>query len=1114
MTSPGRLLLSLLLAWLWLQPWPALGQSGKAEFFGTVTDSSGLPIPEATVELQDQATSVERRSTTALLGQYHFFGLEPGMYRVSVIKSGFRTYRRTGLQLRVADRISLDIRMELGDVVQTVEVTAAAPLLQTTTGTVSLLVEQKKIVTLPLDGRNFIPLLALSPGVALPPGSFFPRVNGSRPRTSEYIYDGIGVLQPEPGQVAFYPIIDAIEEFRVNTNSYSAEFGRSNGGVILVNQKSGTNEYHGSLFEFFRNEKLNARNLFATSGPKPLFRRNQYGVVLGGPIRKQKTFFFADYQGSRQLVGVVRTSTVPTSRQRRGVFSTPIYDPASTKQVGGIFQRDPFVGNTIPADRFDPAARTALERYPSPNVFSGSQEATANNYRRTGTERVYQDQFDLRLDHQLGPTQRVFGRYSYLRDDSRPLAPLPDGSGIIASGTIGNTLTRADGIVAEHSWTLAPGSLNQVRFGFTRRGFNRDALRLGVPASQSAGVPNIPVGSFSDALPVYQLTGFQQIGPPSSTNSEFTTSVTQLIETLSTERARHSLKFGADLRWEHLDVLQPPNPTGLFQFVPQSTGGLTPSGSALANTGNALASFLLGQVNTFSIDLQNDKLRPRAAVAEFFVQDDWKATSRLSLNLGVRYTLNFPSTEANDRGAVFNLATQRLEFLGRDANPRNARDLEKLNLGPRIGVAYRVADGVVVRSGYSLTWIEQAGITTPFTTPLFPFIQTVGQRSLDNLSPAFVLSTGPTVQVTEPNPDSGLGQGVFATDRQNGSGYAQQWNLSLQSTFFQDMSLEVGYLGSKLTRLGVPDVNLNQLTVQQLAEGSRLTQLVSNPYFGQIPASSSIGGPTIARHQLLRPYPRFTTVSLYRNNIGNSVYHSFQSRLEKRYSQGLTFSAAYTYSKLIDDASSVFDAAVLTGPVANFPVADSFNRRLERDLSSGDIPHVFASGFVYELPVGKSRRVRVRGWRSLLFGDWQVAGMVRLQSGIPVTVTQSTNFNSFAGFGTQRPNRISDPNLPAKQRTVARYFDTAAFVTAPQFAVGNSPRNPVRGPGYRSADVMVGKTVALNEGLRVEFRAEGFNVTNTPPLGNPNGNFGTTAFGTINSARDPRVFEFVLKLHF
>src|SRR5262245_3197696 len=581
-------------------------QSGKAEFFGLVLDASGLPVPQATVELEDQGTLVKQTSSTSESGEYHFFGLGPGKYQISAAKPGFRTYRQEGLQLRVADRISLDIRLELGDVVQTVDVTAAAPLLQVTTGSVSLVVEQKKVVTLPLDGRNFIPLLALSPGVALPPGSFFPRVNGSRPRTSEYIYDGIGVLQPEPGQVAFYPIIDAIEEFRLNTNSYSAEYGRSNGGVILVNTKSGSNDYHGTLFEFFRNEKLNARNLFATTGPKPLFRRNQYGFVFGGPIVKQKTFFFADYQGSKQLVGVVRTSTVPTSQQRAGVFSTPIFDPATTQLVSGSIRRDQFPNNTIPLDRFDSAAVKALDRFPVPNVFAANgAEATANNYRRTDTEQQYQDQFDVRVDHQLTPTQKVFGRYSYLRDHSRPVTPLPDGSGTITTGIIGNTLTRADGIVGEHSWTISPGSLNQLRFGYTRRGFNRDGLRLGIPASQASGVPNIPAGTFDDQLPIYQITGVQQIGPSSNTNSEFTTSVTQLIDTFSTQRGRHSLKLGMDLRWEHLNVLQPPSPTGLFQFVQQSTGGLTPAGGAVTNTGNPFASYLLGQVNNFSIDLQD-----------------------------------------------------------------------------------------------------------------------------------------------------------------------------------------------------------------------------------------------------------------------------------------------------------------------------------------------------------------------------------------------------------------------------------------------------------------------------------------------------------------------------
>jgi TonB dependent receptor-like, beta-barrel len=639
-------------------------------------------------------------------------------------------------------------------------------------------------------------------------------------------------------------------------------------------------------------------------------------------------------------------------------------------------------------------------------------------------------------------------------------------------------------------------------------------LRTGQPASQVSGIPNIPVSAFSDTLPTYDVVGFQQLGPTSNGNASFTTSVTQIVDNFSWLRGPHSLKLGLDWRFETLDILQPPNPTGSFQFTNILTSNLSATGTPVTNTGNAFASFLLGQVQTFSIDVQDEKLKPRATIGEFFIQDDFKATKKLTLNLGVRYTLNFPSTVIDDRGAIFNLETQKLDYLGRNGFPRTARNLEKLNFGPHIGLAYRVTDSLAIRSGYSITWIEQAGITTPFTTPFFPFIQTTGQRSLDNINSAFVLSRGPSVQVSDPNPDSGLGQGVFSTDREKGSGYAQQWNLSFQKTFRNDWSAEVGYLGSKLTSIGVPDVNMNQLPTEQLALGSTLTELVPNPYYGQIPESSSLGGPTIARQQLLRQYPRFTTVALYRNNVGHSTYHSFQSRLERRFSKGFTMTAAYTFSKLIDDAGAVFDSAILTGPAATFQVADSFNRRLEKDESTGSIPNVFSSSFVWEIPVGNGRRWHLDGWQNALAGGWQLAGMLRLQSGSPLAVVQQTNLNAFAGFGIQRPNKIADPELPSDERSTARWFNTAAFTQAPQFTLGNASRNPVVGPSYHALDVMLGKTFPIKEQIGVEFRAEAFNVTNTPSLMAPNTNFGNAAFGTITRAFDPRVFEFVMKLQF
>ncbi len=1089
-------------------------QSTKAELFGVLRDPTQLPVPGVLLELLNPATQVKLQAEADPEGAFHFSALSTATYQLTATKAGFATLRRSGIELRVGDRVSLDLTLTVGNASDSIDVVEATPLLQSSRGTSSFTLEQKRMVNLPLDGRNFVPLIALAPGVNLPPGQLLPRVNGSRPRTSEYIYDGVSVLQPEPGQVAYFPIVDAIQEFRVETNSPSAEYGRSNGGVIMVNQKSGTNDLHGTLFEFFRNEALNARNLFATTGTKPRFRRNQYGFVLGGPVQKNKTFFFVDWQGTRLDQEVVRTSTVPTTAQAGGQFTQSIYDPQSTRQTASGYARTQFAGNKIPLTLLDPATQAVLSRYPAPNVFNGAAEATANNYRRVGSDKTAQDQFDVRLDRYFGLRHKIFTRYAFLRDDSAPATPFPDGSGNFSGTYIGKTLTRADSLVAEHTYTLSPSAVNQLRFGFTRRGFDRNSLATGTAATTLTKIPNIPLTSFPDALPVYDVVGFQQLGPPASGNANFTTSVTQFIDNFTWNRGSHSVKAGTDIRVERLDALQPPNPTGNFQFTNIFTANLSAAGTPVANTGNAFASFLLGQVTKFSIDAQSQVLRPRANIVEFFLQDDWRATRRLTVNIGTRYTLNLPSTVAGNQGAVFNLGTQKLDYFGQNGFPTNARNLEKKNFGPRLGLAYKLTNSSVVRAGYSLTWIEQAGITTPFTTPMFPFIQTLGQQTLDNIRPAFVLSQGPTVTPQTATPDAGLGQGVFGVQRNNGSGYAQQWNLSLQKTFAGDWSFEAGYLGSKLTRLGVPDINLNQLTVDQLALGSQLTQQVANPYFGQVPAGSSLGTPTVARAQLIRAYPRFTTVTLYRNNVGHSTYHSFQSRLEKRFSRGLTFSASYTFSRLIDDAGSVFDSAVLTGPVANFQVADSYNRSLEKDVSTGNVPHILSFGGVYELPFGRGRTHALRGWQDWIAGGWQVAGIIRLQSGSPLAVTQATNLNAFAGFGIQRPNRTADPTLPADQRTTARWFNTAAFVQAPQFTLGNSSRNPVVGPGYHVADVMIGRTFVITDRFKTEFRAEAFNLTNTPPLSAPNTSYGNAAFGSITTALDPRVFEFVLKLQF
>jgi hypothetical protein len=1071
-------------------------QVASAQITGLVRDPDGAVVPGATVTVTDVDRRLSRTTVSSAAGAYAIAGLLPGRYRLSLELTGFRPLTHDDLRLETGETLRLDVELRPGDVRESITVTAPAPHLRSGTASLGTVVSQQQVSGLPLNGRSFVSLVGLAPGVALPPASQLPRINGGRPRTNEYLFDGISVLQPEPGQVAFYPIVDAIQELKVESNSPPAEFGRFNGGVVNLTTKAGTNVFHGDTFEFLRHESLNARNFFASGDPvEPAFRRNQFGGVLGGPIQSDRTFFFVDYQGLRQRIGRTVISTVPTLLQRQGIFteaiggqSPLIFDPGTTTPTGaGGSTRTLFAGNVIPAGRMDPIALALLQRYPLP-----TSTGPANNYRRTANEIDDQDQVDVRIDRQFAANRdHVFGRLSVVHDRSAPVTPLPDGSGV-TSGTLGSQDLRATSFASHYQRAVNDFVLNELRFGDTRRAVSRSATRVSGSAGTALGLPGLPADSqFPDTLPTFQIGGYQQLGSPANTASDFNTSVTEVADSLTWVAGRHAVKMGFDFRWERLNVVQPSSPAGLFQFT-----SLFTDQPGVAGTGSSLASFLLGQVQTFSIDLQRQPIRNRAHVQEYFVQDDWKISGRLTIAPGLRYTLNFPSTEEHDQAAVFNLATQQMEYLGRDGVPRSARELHKLNFGPRLGVVDRVTDRDVLSAGYGLVWIEQAGITTPFTTPVFPFLQTVSQRTVDNINPAFVLAQGPSVTAIPLTASAGLGQGVFAVDRHLGSGYVQQWNASAQRSLTRDTSIEIAYVGSKITRVGIPDVNLNQLSVDQLALGPALLQRVPNPYFGIIPRSSSLGDPTIPLAQLLKPYPAFTTVSLYRNNVGTTFYQGLTARLERRMSRGLAYTVSYTRSKLVDDASSVFDAAILTGPLANVAVADAFNRSAERDYSTGDLPHVFVSSLVWEQ----------RGW--------MVAAVVTLQSGAPVAVTQATNFNAFAGFGTQRPNLVADPELPADQRTPNRWFDTSAFTMAPQFTLGSSSRNPVRGPAYRNVDLAVARRLPAGKGTAVEIRGEIFNLLNTPPLGAPNAVLGAANFGTITTAGDPRVGQVAIKVIF
>ena len=1096
---------------------PAALAQITADLSGRVLDASGAAIRGAHIDLTAAATGIHQQTISSAAGDYLFTNLNPGSYSIDVAATGFQHLQRTGVTVILGQTVNVDLAPAAGGDQQTVTVNGDVQLLQAETSNIETNIPGTTELAMPLNSRNFIQLSTLAPGVELPPGTLLPRINGGRPRTNEYLYDGISALQPEPGQVAFFPILDDIEEFTIEADNVPAEFGRFNGGVVNVATRSGSNTLHGSLYEFFRNEDLNARNYFspatAANPRKPEYRRNLYGATLGAPILHDHLFFFGDYQGIKALIGRTVISTIPTINERQGIFTgvSHIYNPATTTVVGGVNFRQEFANDVITTP-FDSAAAALLARFPTPTNLT----AAANNYSRTANDADHQNQFDARVDGAIGIHDRSFGRYSYFSDVEQPVTPLPDGSGAVTGsvigtgGVVGLSHVLGQQAVFNETHTFTPHLLNDFRLGYTRRGNTIDGPTLATTASTALGIPGIPTNAaFNDALPLFTFTGFQQLGPSASTFSAYQTAVWQLVDSVVYTRGRHAFKAGVDLRWYQLNTVSPPHPTGSFAFTTTGTDQQGVTGS-----GNSIASFLLGQVDTFQIDLQTSKLRPRDHIQEYFAEDDWRATGNLTLNIGARWTLHFPSTEKNNQGAVFNLSTQQLDYLGVNGYPTHARQLHWGNVASRLGFTYRLTPKTVVRSGFGIVFIDQSGITTPFTDPQFPFIQSVTQKTLDSVNPAFTLSNGPSVAPIPLTPAAGLGQSVYTVNRTAGSGYSQQWNLAVQRAITNNLSVDIAYVGSHIVHVGIPDSNLNQLTAAQLAQGSTLLATTTNPYYGQLPVSSSIGGKTVTNAQLLKPYPRFLNVATYRNNSGTTNYNGFEAKVEQRFTHGIYLLFAYTHSKLIDDASSVFSTTVLSSPNSSSLIAaDTFRPYLERDSSSGDMPNVLSFSGIYDLPAGRGHRFASTSIAAAALGGWALNTIFQMQSGMPVTVTQATNSNAFAGFALQRPNLIANPSLPPAQRYPAHYFNTAAFATAPQFVVGNASRNPVRGPAYRDLDLDLVKHTHLGEIADLEFRAEVFDITNTPAFAQPNGSFGSAAFGSITATTtDPRVVQFALRL--
>ena len=1136
------------------------GQGSTGTMVVNVVDPAGLAIPGAGVTLTDEATQIQTSRESSEQGIARFTSVKPSTYTVNVSSQGFRQNLQSGVIVHVAESVTLTAQLQIGEVTETIAVTGAVPLLQTEGGELGQVVEERKIRDLPLNGRNPFALAALTPGVS--PGQNFGNnplllsnlgINGGRGGATEILVDGSPVTVPEnsPGTyaTAIMPSVDRIQEFKVQTNSFSAEFGRTTGGIINVVVKSGSNEFHGLAFEYIRNSELDANNFFLNRAGRELgvFQRNQFGFTFGGPIVRNRTFIFGGYEGLRQRSQATSSVTVPTAGQLGGDFSSTlnaggnpitIYDPLTTRAdpSGSGSIRDPFPGNVMPGNRLDPVAQKLLALYPRSNT-AGRGSANVNNFIAAGSAATNDDNFDVRVDHQLSDNQSIFSRVSY-RDfgQTRPNfygTPGQPGAAVIPR--------PGRSAVVNYTHSMTPSLFSEFGVNYSDLWTVRQSHSFGRNIAEDLGLPQDFANIAEDRGYTRNfIAGFGRIGE--SFLARFRLQSYGLQYKLTWIRGKQTFKFGTELRINRAHFFQGLDPAGQFRYSSRFTQGPDANrGTPVA--GHSIASVLLGVADRGFVS-HDEAVSTHSPYAAWFVQDDIKLTSRLTLNLGLRYSIDWPRSERYDRLSVFNpevaspLAVPEfsslrggLEFVGID---RDAQfDLDKNNLSPRFGFAWRALDETVVRGGYAIFYPPPAvtaagtlggGGVAGFSSQT-PFVASLDGGVTPN---DFISNPFPNGFTLPPGSSQGLlsfaGLNFQSNRLSDRSPYVQQWNFNIQHEVVPNLLLEVGYTGAKATNLSVVFGSPNMLAAEQLAIGDALLQQVDNPFFGVITSpASALSRPTVTQNQLLRPFPQFGNISLEKGSFASSIYHAAQVRLDRRFSNGLTFIAAYTAGKLIDDSSTSG-----TGLLPPFAFIQQWHdRAAERSISVTDVSQRFVVSFLYELPWGQGRSfgTNMSGLANFLAGGWQINGIWTLATGTPLIVVNAQDNSgslSSAGLaepGTQRPNNngSSPQRSGAVVDRLGEYFDTSTFSQPEPFTFGSTARTlpDVRAPGIGQFDFSVFKDFPITEQINLQFRTEFFNLTNTPNFGTPNTRFGTGAFGVIGGQRNtPRQVQFALRLSF
>ena len=1105
-------------------------QTFRGQLTGVITDSTGAVIPQSEVVLTNLATGISQRVVSNERGIYLISSIEPGQYRISVSFTGFKTFVQEPITVPVGGSVALDVSLEVGEMAERVTVIAEAPLLESESASFGQVVGEKVIQSMPLNSRNPMLLVTLTPGVIT--SGFFSaegigtgnieqgrdqyssefQIGGGRPLHNEVLLDGAPNTSVDRAYMAYVPPVDSTQEFKVEANPFSAEYDRTTGGVVNLVTKGGTNEFHGTAYEFYRTSKLDANDFFynrAGRTDKPSWHRNQFGFNVGGPIKKDRTFFFGNYEGLRQAVPFTYLSTVPTAAQRAGDFSQTrtaagqlivIYDPLTLQRnpATGAVSRSPFTGNRIPSDRFDRVGAAAMNAYPQPNQ-PGDPGTGARNFFTSNNGESVMNNYGGRVDHAFGDRNRIFGRFSF-RKDTR-IAANRYGVGHPATNDGGPT-DRSYNIILSDIHSFSPSLTGEFRASFARHhtaeispAFGYDLSQLGFPQNYvQIARPFFPKINTADLTGMGRDRYYDQVRDTVSIQG----TVTKLT-------GRHSLKSGFDVRVPRFHLNRNLNSTGTFNFNRGMTQGPDPLRST-AIGGYGAASLLLGAGTGGNIT-HNDVFTLNRHYYGIFLQDNWKITNRLTLNLGLRYNLEVGQNESHDRMAFMDLVSPSplaqqvglplrgvLGFVGQGGNSRNLVDTDKNNFAPRFGFAYRVRNTTVVRAGYGVFYSAQW--ISAYDVNVYPGWNTNSDwvATIDGLVPENYFSNpfpqGFNLPKRDRNPLTNVGTAISGSTRGERVGYAQQWNFSIQQQFGGSLLVEAAYWGNKGTKMeNRSGWQENTLPNEHLALGAGLNQLVDNPFYGVI-STGALSGPRVARRQTLLPFPQYTSVVRTGPSAGNSIYHAATLRVEKRFTRDLSLLASYTASKQIDD----FDARPL----------DHYNRRLERSVSAFDVPQRLVVSYIYELPVGRKKTFGSTMHPVLdgLVGGWGVSGITTLQSGMPIGVSRPSVNNG-------RSAKLDDP-------TVDRWFDTSVFSLAEPFTFGNVGRllPDVRRDGLKNFDLAIGKSFHWRERFELKFRGEFFNAFNTPQFGAPSGSVGAAAFGSVSSqANRPRSVQFGLQLH-